>query len=111
MTVYRKCPNCHNGEVTIDVGEPPHYVDTKKTCSNCGGTSKLKMNRLGCLIEGLQIINSMYPRKLCLVVAEHDQLFVGMDDAMDEFDEEDKARMLELGFCIDEDLGKFTFSV
>ena len=99
MTAYRKCPNCYKGKETL----------TTEMCADCGGTSRLEMSQLECLIEGLEIISEMYPRQRCLVVAEHDQLFVGMDDAMDDFGKTDKDRMLELGFSIDEDLGKFSY--
>ena len=98
--VISDCPQC-DGE---------GYVPPPEICERCKGEGKVALYPLERLIEGLGIVNRMYPGQNCLVVATHDEIFVGGDSAIDDYSPKDKKRMLELGFSIDEGLGKFSFS-
>ncbi len=96
--VISECPQCE-GKRALPLG----------ICSRCKGEGKVALYPLECLIEGLEIINRMYPGERELVVATHDEIFVGGDSALEDYSSQDKKRMLELGFSIDSDLFKFKF--
>lgn len=99
--VYRKC--------ACSYSDHPPTLYHEAMCNRCKDEGKFELYPLERLIEGLAIINRMYPGERELVIATHDEIFVGGDRAIDDYSHQDKNRMLELGFTIDEGLGKFKF--